>query len=369
MIINTNLNRKDAEISSEACNVIEVIELEKDEFRYFKTHLLEDFDFIAVRSDDMSSHDGIRDCILILGEENDDGVIVCSEGFGYARYTSIVPHARQIVEAESMSPALKEYCKTMTEKVEQIIQNALKNTENENFSIPIKSLETELDVPSINLHTLINMLEERDEIDVADYDEHSVFMTVNRDYTEAQESKATPSDCETYYDESCNDDMQILCAKHVLWLLDGSGEKANLQNTGILNLDIIGKNLNGAILANVMMKNCSLKDSEMCFARAENAVFENVDFSGVSAEESEFVNCTFENCDFSSAIFTHSNLSGSTFHDCRFFRTSMQSCLINKTGFHAGDGDIPATLPNLDDSTQEIDEWQSELSEEGVIQE
>ena len=365
MIINTKLNRKDSEIDTEVCNVIEVIELEKDEFRYFKNHLLEDFDFIAVRSEDMGTESGVRNCILVLGEGCNDGVIVCSEGFGYARYSNIVPKARQIIEAETLSPALKDYCKMMTDKVDKIISDALKNATDDNYSISIKSIETEYDIPAVNLHTLVNMLNERDEVDVADFDENDIFITPNRDYinTEGQSK-----DYDIYYDESCNDDMQILCAKHVLWLLDGTGEKANLHNTGIHNLDIIGKNLNGAILANVVMKNCSLKESELCFAKAEDAVFENVDFSGVTAEESEFINCKFVNCDFSSAFFTHSNLSGSDFQDCRFFRTSMQSCLINGTGFNTGDGDIPATLPNLDGSTQEADEWQSEITDEGMVQ-
>lgn len=366
MIINTKLNRKDSEIDTEVCNVFEVIELSKDEFRYFKTHLLEDFDFIAVRSEDMGTESGVRNCILVLGEECNDGVIVCSEGFGYARYSNILPHARQIIEAETLSPALKNYCDMMTEKVEKIVQDMLKKAMNDNYSIPIDSLESEFGYPKLDVYTLVEMLHERDEIDFIDQTSNEIFMSPNRDYIE--QSQKPTEQFETYYDESCNDDMQILCAKHVLWLLDGSGEKANLQNTGIHNLDIIGKNLNGAILANVVMKNCSLKDSELCFAKAEDAVFENVDFSGVTAEESEFINCKFKNCDFSSAFFTHSNLSGSDFLDCRFFRTSMQSCLINGTGFNIGDGDIPATLPNLDGSTQEADEWQSEITDEGMVQ-
>ena len=364
MIINAKLNRKDSQIETEACNVNEVIELSKDEFRYFKNHLLEDFDFIAVRSEDMGSHDGIRECILVIGEECNDGVLVCSEGFGHARYSSLIPNARQIIEAETLSPSLKNYCEIMTQKVDEIIKDALSKAEDDNYSISIESLETEFGYPELDVYTLVQMLNERDEIDVADHDENCVFMTPNRDYAEKQN---TAKEYDTYYDESYNDEIEIICAKHVLWIYDGDGERADFTNTGITNLDLISKNLNGAILANVIMQNCSLKGAELCSAIAENAIFKNVDFTEVTAEESQFKNCVFENCKFHKAIFTHSDLSKSTFQDCSFFRTSMESCLINGTGFLDGDGDIPRSLPNLDGSTQEIDEWNNEETE-GMIQ-
>ena len=365
MIINAKLNRKEPNVETEACEVMEVIELSKDEFRYFKNHLLEDTDFIAVRSDEMYSHDGIRNCILVIGEECNDGVLVCSEGYGYARYSVSIPNARQIIEAESLSPTLKKYCDMMTEKVDKIVRDALANAgEDGNYSIPIKSLETELDVPQINLHTLINMLEERDEIDVADFDENCVFMAPNRDYLEKQESA---EQYQNYFDESYNDEVEIICARHVLWIYDDDGERADFTDTGMTNLDLMNKNLNGAVLANVVMKNCSLKGAELCSAYAEDAFFENVDFSEVTAEESQFKNCIFENCKFNKAMFTHSDLSQSTFHDCTFFRTSMQSCFIKGTGFTVGDGDIPMPLPDLSGSTQELDEWNCSEAE-GIIQ-
>lgn len=363
MIISTKLNRKDSEIETEVCNVFEIVELDKDKFRYFKTHLLEDWSFIAERSENMGTESGVRNCILVLGENCNDGILVCSEGANYARYSSIVPKARQIIEAETLSPALKDYNSMMQKKVDEIVKNALQNAQDDNYSIELRDIAPPGE-PDININLLISMLCEREEIDVVDITQNEIFICPNRTYMENENPIKQPHQCEKYYDESCSDDIQILCAKHVLWLLDGTGEKADFQNTGVQNLDIIGKNLNGAILSNVVMRNCSLKDSELCFAKAEDAIFENVDFSNVTAEESEFINCRFENCDFSSAFFTHANLSRSDFNDCRFFRTSMQSCLIDGTGFTDGNGDIPRTLPNLDGSTQEVDEWESEFNAE-----
>jgi hypothetical protein len=45
-------------------------------------------------------------CLLVTGESREDGILVESEGYDYARYAAHVPHVHTIIAAQNQSPAL-----------------------------------------------------------------------------------------------------------------------------------------------------------------------------------------------------------------------------------------------------------------------
>lgn len=105
----THMNRKDSEITPEVCQIVAIRELSASQFQYFRTHLLEDDDFISDFSEELhgSDHDGTR-CLLALGEGYPYGILVNSEGYNYARYSGVMPHARQMVESHLKD--MTDYC-------------------------------------------------------------------------------------------------------------------------------------------------------------------------------------------------------------------------------------------------------------------
>ena len=101
---------------------------------------------------------------------------------------------------------------------------------------------------------------------------------------------------------------------------------------------------------------------------AENAVFNNCDFTHATAEESEFVNCKFINCKMNNSMFTHSALPNCTFKGCEFFRASFRSTMLKDTQILTSDGNTQTfNLPDTEGASYDLDEWCSE--NEGVIQE
>lgn len=67
----------------------EIIELEPSEFGNFAENLLDDYDFIAKRTDKMFvDSDRVWHCILIKAKDSKDGILVESEGYDYARYSA-----------------------------------------------------------------------------------------------------------------------------------------------------------------------------------------------------------------------------------------------------------------------------------------
>lgn len=94
------MKRKDVQIEADNCIIEDIIRLNEIEYRRFSNHLLNDYDFISVHSDMMRQDDKGWHCLLVLGENQDDGVLVESEGASYARYSALLPNARQYVNSE-----------------------------------------------------------------------------------------------------------------------------------------------------------------------------------------------------------------------------------------------------------------------------
>ena len=73
------------------------------EFEEFLKNPLEDMPCIVENIDLMQEdQEGIYHCFLVTGEGRRDGVLVESEGYGYARYASYVPDAAAL-EYDSLS--------------------------------------------------------------------------------------------------------------------------------------------------------------------------------------------------------------------------------------------------------------------------
>ena len=95
-------DRKASDIGNVDSFVVEAVHtLSGEEFEVFSDRLLESYDFIAERKEDLAIDElGRCRCLLILDEGGDDGILVCSEGSDYPRYTSYYPNAKNHLKNE-----------------------------------------------------------------------------------------------------------------------------------------------------------------------------------------------------------------------------------------------------------------------------
>ena len=91
--------RKEPALQQDECEIEKVVELSREDFHNFKNNLLDDYDFISENSDLMCvDKTGTTHCILVLGDDYDEGILVNSEGSSYARYSALLPNARTFIE-------------------------------------------------------------------------------------------------------------------------------------------------------------------------------------------------------------------------------------------------------------------------------
>ncbi len=96
MQIHANLRRR-SEIIEEPCLVADIIELPEGDYASLYQDLIRERGYLAKRSDIDAFVDGQRCCVLILGEGQEDGILVDTQGKSIAYLSSFIPNARTIV--------------------------------------------------------------------------------------------------------------------------------------------------------------------------------------------------------------------------------------------------------------------------------
>ena len=149
-----------AEIEKKVC-------LPAGEFEEFLRNPLEGLPCIEENIDLMQEdRDGIYHCLLVTGEGRRDGVLVESEGYGYARYASYVPDAAAL-EYESLS----EFGAGLSWLADRMIQTGTDGTRDGNWIFYLDQIQEGCDLslsdnPALT-ELLADMLVERPEVHLA----------------------------------------------------------------------------------------------------------------------------------------------------------------------------------------------------------
>ncbi len=93
-------NRKLDDFEPKNCVIEKVVALTSHEYDKFPKNMLADYDFIRDNKDlQYFGENGTCHCILVVGEERDDGILVRGEGYDYARYAAFLPNASLFLAA------------------------------------------------------------------------------------------------------------------------------------------------------------------------------------------------------------------------------------------------------------------------------
>ena len=114
MRIHAAFQGKQLAMEDEPCEVRKVISLPDKEYAFFKKHLMYEYDFLRKNKDQMGFHNGIRQCAMVMGESSEDGVLVDSSGYDYARYTAPFLGARSYMTLREQNLQANGKLKTLT---------------------------------------------------------------------------------------------------------------------------------------------------------------------------------------------------------------------------------------------------------------
>ena len=76
--------------------------LPDEKYQRFLKNMMDDYDFIDQHREEMYQEGDVVHCILVKGENSTDGILVNSEGSGYARYAAYFPAAQSFLNEQQM---------------------------------------------------------------------------------------------------------------------------------------------------------------------------------------------------------------------------------------------------------------------------
>ena len=124
--IRADLIRKPEDFKMPCCVVEKIIEIPAEEFDDFIVRPYESRDFIRENKHFTRNENGVDHCMLVLGQNREDGVLVEADGYDWVRYGAYLSGARAIIEAQNQSPALKELNRKLTVFADHAAEECLK---------------------------------------------------------------------------------------------------------------------------------------------------------------------------------------------------------------------------------------------------
>lgn len=219
-------------------------------------------------------------------------------------------------------PSLKNFIERMSEVAEDILSKAVARSSDENreFKVDIDKYNIPGE-PIISPALLDSMLTDSGMVEDTILHDDSIELCLTE-----QALKTRHREC---YDANCAIDLEIICAKHALWIYDEEGgECADFSNCLLENVNLSNCNLCGADFSGAVFINCNLDDASMCDTDFKESKFKQCSLRHFTAEESDFTGSDFYNCDLRGACFTHSNYTNGKMTDCNFHEASFMNCCL-----------------------------------------
>lgn len=99
------MNYKESQLNVRDCNIEKVVVLSEQEYRHFRANMGKKYDFIAenwklMYADSPKGEVSLYHCLLVMGEDSEDGVLVESEGADNARYVAYQPNIKSYLREQ-----------------------------------------------------------------------------------------------------------------------------------------------------------------------------------------------------------------------------------------------------------------------------
>ncbi len=348
MTIQSELECKRTYFNMQNCSVDKVVELPQEAFTMFVQTPHDYYDFI--KEFNAETHEETKDsrpCLLVLCECGEDGILIDTQGYDYARYSAYIPKARYLIKQEQY-PSLNAYVNEMCWITDKYAQRAVRGQIDCQYVIDLNEIRRQFRHGGFSEELFTAMISDRSEIKSAETVDGYCTVTISEPYLRQEDEQSLRL--------LSSDEIEVMCAKHVLWLHNAGGEQADFSNCLIKDMNLSGKNLINAVFDGAKFVNTNLSKAELCFALFNGTVFRNCDLSYVIAEESEFNNSECVACNFDNAILTHSDLKDAKFYDCTMKNGGLRYCCIDKTMF----GDMNLDSANMRNCSCDEREWMAD---------
>jgi hypothetical protein len=175
MKLKVNFERKIPTFNLSEAFIEAVVILPEQRFKAFSRGLLKDEDFIKDHKESMYMDEkGVRHSLLILGDQSDDGFLVESQGYDYARYVAWLPRIKPYFNQQ------------MLQLAEALIREGCMHTESGNWITDFDEIKDQYGITIKNGNGIgeqvLNILSCADEMAEVEMTEDGFDMTFYLDF-------------------------------------------------------------------------------------------------------------------------------------------------------------------------------------------
>lgn len=321
MIYKAQFETKRNRVDFDECDIRFSVGLSKEDFNHLRTNLLEESEYIKPYLHMLDKNAEVDQAMLFTCDNEKYGLIVIPSDTGYARYTAFVPDARRM-PAHLQYSSLDKYDEEMTRIVGLYTQKALEDQEDGEYNLDLDEVYNEFKFRVFNQNLFLDMLRDRPEFDDINYYDGVYTVKIAKDYLSDDE----------YY-RLYQDDIDIMEAKHILWMHDAGGEQDDFRGCEMDGILFNEKNFAGAIFDDSIITNCDFEDALLMSASFNESEINRCSFKNATAEEVTAKNALFIDCDFTQADFLDSKFNGTCFNNCNFDCITIEGSCIKDVEF------------------------------------
>ena len=137
--------------------------------------------------------------------------------------------------------------------------------------------------------------------------------------------------------ELTQDEVDVMCAKHVLWLQDAGGEQANFSGCKIKGIELLHRNLMNAVLSNAVFSACDLSCCELIGSNCAETVFEDCTLDDIAADDADFSSAELKRTSMKGAFICHADFYSAAFKSCNLDSAHLQNCCFDTAEFENTD--------------------------------
>ncbi len=164
--LNSTLNHKQIDYKTREVIVEKVVTLYGRDFSELKDHTMRDNPYIAANRDLMYiDSDDVAHCLLLVDCDSGDGLLVESEGCGYARKSQFISNARALIENNELTTSerkLHNELKRISDKIAELAHCGEKS-----FDFEELLDKSNVDLKSLLRESVVEMLNNREDIQMA----------------------------------------------------------------------------------------------------------------------------------------------------------------------------------------------------------
>ena len=332
------------------CEIEKTVELTDEEYERFSQNLTVPHEMLARESERFrTDKHGIARCLLVMAENRQDGILALTEGSDRAMYTAHLPNARKFLKMEQ-SLALSEFVDRIHSTVGDYAKRAVDGQVEGEFRMPLSAFHDASENAAYIDDLFLEMLSERPEVAHVeeDIETREIFVTLAPDYVRTEDNVELR--------ELTQRDVDIMCAKHLLWLHGAEGEQADFSNCLLRDLNLSNRNLESAVFDGAKLVNTPLYASNISYSSFSGTRFYRCELSRMKAENAMFPDAFFHSCEITTTAYVECNFSRATFSESNV-GGSMHQCCIDGTNF----GNEANGRPDLIQCSDDEESWAEDM--------